>query len=456
MYARRLLQLLYVIIFTLSFNNLILAENIKHTKSESNQVYYKQFQEIFELVNKDYVQDPDKQKMTDEAISGMLSSLDRHSSYFLDEDLEDFLNQTKGEFGGIGVEVTYKRETEAIEVVSPIDDLPAYKAGIRSGDYIVGVNDELVSALGFHKAVKEMRGDPGTKVKLLVVKEKEPKPVEIELTREIVQINPIKAHLEKKNIAYVRISVFNENTTSELKKSFKDLESKAKGNIQGIILDLRNNPGGLLTQAVSVSEYFIESGIVVTTKGKVAASNSVYTASKFAAKAPKVPIVVIINSGSASASEIVAGSLQDHKRAIILGTKSYGKASVQSLIKINSRSAVKFTTAKYYTPNGRSIEAEGIEPDIIIEPINVEYAQQKADEKRFSESYLKKYLKKKNEGGKDKPKGNQEAKTKEDGIKEGIKTENKEEAQQSELYKKDYQFARAYDLIIGLILSANK
>ena len=429
----RLIRLIYAIIFTIGFNAPLLAENVQVNKKESNQFYYKQFQEIFELINKDYVQEPNKQKMTDEAISGMLSALDRHSSYFIEEDLEDFLNQTKGEFGGIGVEVTYKKETEAIEVVSPIDDLPAYKAGIRSGDYIVGVNDELVSALGFHKAVKEMRGDPGTKVRLLVVKEKEPKPVEIEITREIVQIHPIKAHLEKKNIGYVRIAVFNEHTTSDLKKSFRDLESKAKGKIQGIILDLRNNPGGLLNQAVSVSEYFIDSGVVVTTKGKVAASNSVFTASKFAAKAPKVPIVVLINSGSASASEIVAGSLQDHKRAIIVGTKSYGKASVQSFIKINSRSAVKFTTAKYYTPNGRSIEAEGIEPDIIIEPINVEYAQQKADEKRFSESYLKKYLKKKKESIKEKPNDNKEEKIKE----EKIKNNNREEEQQSELYKKD-------------------
>ncbi len=453
----------------------------------SDQIYYKQFQEVFERINKDYVQDPDKQKMTDSAINGMLNSLDPHSSYFTDEDLEDFVNQTKGEFGGIGVEVMF--DNSAIKVISPIDDLPADKAGIKSGDYIVGVDDELVSSLGFNKAVKAMRGEPSTKVKLLVVKEGENKPREIELVREIVKIKPVKAHLEEGNVAYVRIVTFNESTIDELKKAFKELQakalsdSKAKDNketassgIKGIILDLRNNPGGLLDQAVAVSEYFIDSGVVVTTKGRSAGNDTTLTASKSSEKAPKVPLVVLINSGSASASEIVAGAIQDVQRGVIVGTRSFGKGSVQTVMPVSPRAAVKLTTAKYYTPKGRSIQAEGIEPDITIEPAKIEYATSSVEEKRFSETSLKNYmkndkdkeLKEKDLLGKDKqtqtdknkgkepvqeaPKKSQSDSTKAEEASSAAKTGK----QLSDFYKKDYQFARAYDLILGLILMQNK
>jgi len=453
--------------------NISFAEEKKSEKKIDNKISdlecYKQFQNIFERINKDYVQEPPKQEMTDAAINGMLNSLDPHSSYFTDEELEDFVNNTKGEFGGIGVEIMY--DNGAIKVISPIDDLPAFKAGIVAGDYIVGVNDELISTLGFNKAVKEMRGAPGTKVKLLVIKEDEGKPKEIEITREIVKIKPVKAHLEKENIAYVRITTFNEHTTAELKSAIKQLKVESKDNINGIILDLRNNPGGLLDQAVAVTEYFIDTGIVVTTKGRTYASNTELTANKFATKAPKVPLIVLINAGSASASEIVAGALQDHKRALIIGTKSFGKGSVQTFVQVSPRAALKLTTAKYYTPNGRSIQAEGIIPDIVIEPAKVEYAEAKTSEKRFSEASLRNYLK--NDNVKEEIK-KVEVKKLEQEKKEGIvkddikksaidskekdkggdmKIVKKEDEQFSELYKKDYQFARAYDLIRGLILS---
>jgi carboxyl-terminal processing protease len=425
----------------------------------SDKVYYNQFYEVFEQVKSDYVQEPDKQKMIDAAISGMLTSLDPHSTYFTDEDLEDFINQTKGEFGGIGIEVMY--DNGAVKVITPIDDLPADKAGIRAGDYIVGVNDELVSNLGFHKSVKEMRGEPGTKVKLLVIKEDETKPKEIELVREIVKIKPVKAHLEKNGVAYVRIVTFNENTIDELKKAITKLKEGDKNLIKGIILDLRNNPGGLLNQAVAVSEYFIDSGVIVSTKGRTASSNSIFTSSKFVVKAPKVPLIVIINSGSASAAEIVAGAIQDHRVGLLIGTKSFGKGSVQTFMQINSRSAVKLTTAKYYTPSGRSIQGEGIEPDIVIEPAKVEFTT-KLDEKRFSESSLKNYLKNDKEKDKkpaiiDKKEVDNISKETKD-TKESKETKNvkEEQKQSSELYKKDYQFARAYDLILGLILSSKK
>lgn len=447
MYLRLILLLLFITNFTISFAEEKEEEEVKNTMSD--QEYYKQFQEVFERVNKDYIQVPDKQKMIDEAINGMLNSLDPHSSYFTGEDLEDILTFTEGEFGGIGVEIMY--DSGAIKVISPIDDLPAYKAGIKAGDYIVGVNDELVSSLGANKAVKEMRGAPGTKVKLLVIKEEEPKPQELEITREIVKIKPVKAHLEKGNIAYIRIITFNNLTISELKDAVKKLKTESKDNIQGIILDLRNNAGGILDQAIAVSEYFIDSGIIVTTKGKTQSNNSEVSANKFSPKAPKVPMVVLINGGSASASEIVAGALQDHKRALLLGTKSFGKGSVQSLTQINARAAVKLTIAKYYTPNGRSIQAEGIEPDIIIKPEKIEYAEEKKPNIRFSESSLKNYLKNDNE--KDKDKNTSSSKNKD--SKKGTKTKNNkpEEEQLSELYKKDYQFARAYDVIKGLILN---
>ncbi|AAU03702.1 S41 family peptidase [Rickettsia typhi] len=414
----------------------------KETENKiSNQEAYKQFQDVFERIEKDYVQVPDRQKMIDEAINGMLNSLDPHSNYYTDEDLEDIFTFTKGEFGGIGVEIMY--DSGAIKIISSIDDLPAFKAGLKGGDYIVGVNDELVSTLGPNKAIKEMRGTPGTKVRLLIIKEEEAKPQELELTREIVKIKPIKAHLEKNNIAYIRITTFNESTISELKAAVKKLKTESKDNLKGIILDLRNNAGGILDQAIAVSDYFIDSGVIVTTKGRTTSSNSETKANEFSLKAPRVPMIVLINGNSASASEIVAGALQDHKRAIILGTKSFGKGSVQALTQINSRAAVKLTISKYYTPSGRSIQAEGIEPDILIEPAKVEYPEVKKIDKRFSESSLKNYLKNDNEKNKDSKKETK------------AKNNKQEESELSELYKKDYQFARAYDVITGLIINMN-
>lgn len=434
------------------------AEEVKAKNELSDAEYFKQFYDVFDRVNRDYVQKPEKQKMTDAAINGMLNSLDPHSAYITDEDLKDFLINTQGEFGGIGVEVMY--DHGAIKVISPIDDLPAYKAGMKAGDYIVGVNDEFVSTLGFNKAVNEMRGEPGTKVKLLVIQEGEPKPKEIELTREVVTIKPIKANLEKNNVAYLRITTFNEHTISELKKAVRNLNKEV---IKGIILDVRNNPGGLLDQAVAVSEYFIDSGVIVTIKGRTPNSNSVISSNPGKEKAPNVPMVILINSGSASASEIVAGALQDHGRAVVLGTKSFGKGSVQTLTQISPRAAVKLTTAKYYTPNNRSIQAEGIEPDITVEIAKVEYPENNATDKRFSEASLRNYLKNDKEKVdnkkvdsnakiNDKKNTNDATKNKITTKENGPKNTVEKERQLSDLYKKDYQFARAYDLIMGLIL----
>ena len=445
-----------IFVFCLLFNKLSIA-------GSTNQTYLNQFQEVFTRIEQNYVDEPDKQKITDAAINGMLMSLDPYSSYFVDEDYNDLKTYIKGEFGGIGVEIIF--DSGAIKIITPIDDLPADKAGIKAGDYIVGVNDELVSTLGYNKAVKEMRGEPGTKVRILVAKEDETKPREIELTREIVKLKTVKSSFDNDNIAYIRIVTFNEQTYDELKKHYKDLQTKAKDGIKGIILDVRNNPGGILEQAVAVTGMFVESGVVLTTKGRDAKEDKSYHIDKSAIKVPNVPMIVMINAGSASASEIVAGALQDYKRALLLGTKSFGKGSVQTFAKIHSRNtaATKMTTAKYYTPSGRSIQGEGIEPDIAIDQIKIETADKKSTDERFSEDTLKKYLKNssnKEKAEKDKisnsDKDSKDATQKKETTPVAIKDKKEDKKEPSDLYKKDYQYARAYDLMRGLIISKEK
>ncbi len=444
-------RLIVFVIYLLFANSTLAFTNI-------NQIYFNQFQEVFTRIQQNYVDIPDKQKITDAAISGMLSALDPYSSYFVDDDLDDFEASIKGEFGGIGVEIMF--DGGAIKIISPIDDLPAYRAGIKAGDYIVGVNGELVSTLGFNKAVKEMRGEPGTKVKILVAKEGETKPREIELTRELVKMKTVKSSLEDNNIAYIRITTFNKQTYSSLITHYKDLETKAKGGIKGIILDVRNNPGGILEQAQAVTGLFVNSGVVLTTKGRDPKEDKSYDVDKSAMKAPDVPMIVLVNGGSASASEIVAGALQDYKRALILGTKSFGKGSVQTFAEIKSRkaAAIKITTAKYYTPSGRSIQGDGIEPDIVIEQLKLENNDKKVEEKKFSDDVLKTYLK--NSSNKEKEKSDKDNKDIDRNNKKGetipASKNKKEEKEPSELYKTDYQYARAYDLIRGLIISKDK
>ncbi len=422
----------------LSFSVPVFAKEEKE-KQHPNSYYFRQFQDVFQRIEKTYIQDPKRQEMTNEAINGMLRSLDPYSGYFADDDFDFFVNQTDGEFGGIGVEII--PDSGAIKVITPIDDLPAYEAGIRAGDYIVGVNGQLVSTMGFNKAVQEMRGEPGTKLNLLVAKEEENKTEEVELEREIVKIKPVKYEIEEEEyggVGYVRIVAFNHQTSPDLKKAIADIENKLKKKkkaLKGIILDVRSNPGGLFDEAIAVCEYFIDHGIIVSVKGRDSKDDSVTSAGRFVAKAPKVPLVVLINSGSASAAEIVAGALQDHKRAVIVGTTSYGKGLVQVFTQIGKRKAVKLTTAKYYTPSGRSINAKGIEPDIYIENAKVEFSEKDGKEKSFTSSSIKSYLKK----------YNNDEKTEE--------VSDVKEHKMSKKYKDDYQYARAYDLIRGLIIN---
>ena len=442
----KLKQSLAALLLLFSYNfSVIAAENEqKKEDNRSDSYYFKQFQEVFQRIEKDYMQEPKRQEMTDEAINGMLHSLDPYSGYYTDEDLEFFLDQTDGEFGGIGVEIIY--DSGAVKVITPIDDLPAYKAGIKSGDYIIGVNGQLVSDMGFNKSVREMRGEPGSKLNLLVISEEDNTTKELELKREIVKIKPIKYEIEEEEfggIAYIRMVAFNHQTSKDLQKAIADIEKTLKKKntvLRGIVLDLRNNPGGLLDQAVAVSEYFIDHGVIVSTKGRNPQNDSIMSAGRFVKKAPKVPMVALINSGSASAAEILAGALQDHKRAVIVGTTSFGKGLVQTFTQINKRAAVKLTTAKYYTPSGRSINAKGIEPDVFIENAKVEYAEKEDKKSSFTNSSVKSYLKK----------YNTEEKTS-DSNKDSDK--DKKEFVMSKKYKEDYQYARAYDLIRGLIIN---
>jgi len=440
----RLIAILQIVFLLSGVTVAIAKDQKKDVEQHSNSYYFRQFQDVFQRIEKDYMQEPERQEMTDEAINGMLRALDPYSGYYTDEDLEFFLNQTDGEFGGIGVEIIY--DSGAVKVITPIDDLPAHKAGIGAGDYIVGVNGQLVSNMGFNKAVQEMRGEPGTILNLLVVKEDEHITKEIELKRETVKIKPIKFEVEEDEfggIGYIRIVAFNNQTSAELKKAVAAIEKKLKQNnksLKGIILDVRNNPGGLLDQAVEVCEYFIDHGVIVSTRGRDSKNDSVTSAGRFVPKAPKVPMVVLINAGTASAAEIVAGALQDHKRAIIVGTTSFGKGLVQTFTQISKRAGVKLTTAKYYTPSGKSINAEGIEPDVFIENAKVEYVEKDKKETSFTSSSVKSYLKKYNTD----EKSDDMVKNKDKTVKEHI---------MSKKYKNDYQYARAYDLIRGLIIS---
>lgn len=347
------------------------------------------FGDVFERVRSDYVEEPKDSDLIEAAINGMLSSLDPHSGYMNEKAFKEMQVQTKGEFGGLGIEVTM--ENGLVKVVSPIDDTPAFKAGVKPGDYISHINDEPVMGLTLSEAVEKMRGRVDSKVKLTILREDATEPLEITLVRAVIKIKSAKARAEGDDIAYLRVTQFNEQTTDLLRDDFARIK-KDIPNLRGVVLDLRNNPGGLLDQAVSVSDAFLKQGEVVSTRERDPSHTKRYTAHEGDELIDdSTPMVVLINSGSASASEIVAGALQDHKRAIVLGTKSFGKGSVQTVIPLTQHGAIKLTTARYYTPSGHSIQAKGITPDIVveqakIEPIKAEKFRLEADLRRRLEN----------------------------------------------------------------------
>lgn len=323
------------------------------------------FGDVFDRVRADYVEKPDDKKLIESAISGMLTGLDPHSSYMDAKSFKDMQVQTRGEFGGLGIEVTM--EDGLIKVVSPIDDTPASRAGVMANDIITTLDDEPVQGLTLSQAVEKMRGPINTKIKLKIVRKGQDKPIEVTLTRDNIRVRAVRARVESGDIAYIRITSFNEQTTEGLKREMANLTQQiGPDKVKGYILDLRNNPGGLLEEAVSVSDAFLDRGEIVSTRGRNAEETQRRTA-KSGDLAKGKPVIVLVNGGSASASEIVAGALQDHKRATLIGTRSFGKGSVQTIIPLGSgNGALRLTTARYFTPSGKSIQAKGITPDIEV------------------------------------------------------------------------------------------
>jgi len=337
---------------------------IKIVISSENDIYKKidLFGEVLEQINKEYVDEIDQSKSMDSAINGLLQSLDPYSAYMSPEIFNEMQTETSGEFGGLGIEVSM--ESGVVKVISPIDDTPAFKAGIKAGDYIVKINNTQVQGKSLSEAVDLMRGPVGSGIELTIRRRGEKKALTFNIIREIIQIQSVKADLLKNNIGYIRLTSFNENSGKQIEKEIKKFEKNTS--IKAYILDLRNNPGGLLSQAIKISDFFLNTGEIVSTKSRKASENRKWFAKKGDLTNGKT-LIVLINYGSASASEIVAGALKDHKRAILLGKNSYGKGSVQSIIPLKNDGAIRLTVAKYYLPSGKSISEVGVSPDIEID-----------------------------------------------------------------------------------------
>jgi len=347
--------------------------------SAANSEIYRQldlFGEVLERVRSDYVEKPEDGKLIESAINGMLTALDPHSAYLNPKHFRDMQVQTRGEFGGLGIEVTM--ENGVVKVVSPIEDTPASKAGLMSGDLITHLDKEQILGLTLQEAVEKMRGPVNSPITLTILRKGVEDPFEVKVTRDVIHINPVKYNAEGDDVGYIRLTTFNEQTTANLQKAVEDLKKQLGPNLKGYVLDLRNNPGGLLDQAISVSDAFLDQGAIVLTRGR----NLEETQRSNARQGDITDgqkIVVLINGGSASASEIVAGALQDHHRATILGTRSFGKGSVQTIIPLGSNGALRLTTARYYTPSGRSIQAKGIAPEVVVEEELPDELKQKAE-----------------------------------------------------------------------------
>lgn len=394
------------------------------------------FGDVFERVREQYVDEVPDEELVETAINGMLVSLDPHSSYLDEDDFEEMQVQTRGEFGGLGIEVTM--ENGVVKVVSPIDDTPAYRAGVQAGDYITHLDDESIVGLSLSEAVDKMRGKVGTNIKLTVRREGSAEPIEVNITRDVIKIKSVRHEVLDDTIGYVRITTFNQNTDSGLENAVEDIEKKVGKNLQGFVLDLRNNPGGLLDQAIAVADAFLDKGEIVSTRGR-----HDYDTKRDNATSGDItnglPVVVLINGGSASASEIVAGALQDHRRAIILGTQSFGKGSVQTVIPLPGHGAMRLTTARYYTPSGRSIQAKGIEPDIKVEQAKIEQLDVRGG---IHEADLR--------GALENPDGSKKA---EESAEDTSATETEGEKKEGDNGKaQDYQLSRAIDLIRGVSL----
>ena len=378
-------------IFFNQIDKTALMAQAKNGSEDKNRVYEQLnlFGEVFDRIRSGYVEDVNSSDLISAAIRGMLTSLDPHSGYMPPESFQDMQVDTKGAFGGLGIEVT--QEDGFVKVVSPMDGTPASEAGIQSGDFITHVDGEAILGLTLSEAVDKMRGPVGSEVSLTIVRNLDEEPFDIVIIRDVIKLTAARVRVED-DVIIVRVTTFNEQTTPNIKKGIKEKidELSGKDNVSGFIIDLRNNPGGLLSEAISVSDMFLNQGEIVSTRGRNNGQAKRYSASK-GDLAENKPIIILINGGSASASEIVAGALQDHKRAVILGTKSFGKGSVQSVIPLGENGAMRLTTARYYTPSGRSIQALGVVPDIIVEQLPRLNNEKEEDEPstRITEADLK-------------------------------------------------------------------
>jgi len=407
----------------------------------------KEFTDAFASIKNDYVEQVDDKTILKNAIKGMLSGLDPHSSYLDETSFKHLKEGTSGEFGGLGIEVSM--EDGMIKVISPIDDTPAQRAGILPGDLIFRIDDKLVKAMGLDESIKLMRGKPGTEIELSIIREGLKEPLNITLKRAIIKVSSVKSRILEENFAYMRISSFQSRTSEQVSKTLKKLvKENNKQPLKGLILDLRNNPGGVLNGSVDVADIFLNKGLIVYTQGRTNDSRLKFSASRGDAL-NGAPIVVLVNGGSASASEIVAGALQDHRRAIIMGTDTFGKGSVQTIKPLTSATAIKITTARYYTPSGRSIQAEGIVPDITLANVSLE-EKQKSSFGQTKEADLKGHLQHKDLLSPSSDKSPDSKKSLQKKSNKESDTENEDEAT-------DYALHEALNLLKGLnILKAQK
>lgn len=422
----------------ISVGTAVLAD--KHESKAANTLplnELRNFSEIFAKVKESYVEEVEDKQLIEGAIRGMLTSLDPHSSYLDLNEYKELQVGTTGEFGGLGIEVTM--EDGFVKIVSPIDDTPAQRAGVHAGDLVIRLDDTPVKGMSISEAVKLMRGKPGTDINLLIVRDGVDKPFTITITRAIIKVKSVKQRILEDGFGYVRITSFQTRTGEQIRAAVDKLKDESGGDLKGLVLDLRNNPGGVLGAAVAVSDAFITDGLIVYTEGRGG-----HEELEFNAKPTDVlngaPIVVLINGGSASASEIVAGALQDHNRAVIMGNQSFGKGSVQTIFPLSSETAVKITTARYYTPSGRSIQAEGIKPDIELKPLKVS-AKEKSNIGSIKEANLSGHLSNGN--------GNK--------VKDAAKVDKKNVKNDENLASKDYPLYEALSLLKGLdILQKSK
>ena len=394
------------------------------------------FTEIFAKIKSDYVEPVDDKELLENAVRGMLEGLDPHSVYLDGESYDSLREGISGEFGGLGIKVGM--ENGFVKVISPIDDTPAQKAGIKAGDLIIKLDERSVKGMSLNEAVDLMRGKPGDAIKLTIIRENEDKPLVFTITRDVITVKSVRFETLEPGFGYLRISSFQSHTVEGLRKAIDQLKQDNNNQLKGVVLDLRNNPGGILTAAVGVSDMFLNKGLIVYTEGRIKDSKLRFNA-KPNAKLPDIPLIVLVNAGSASASEIVAGALQDHGRGIIMGEKTFGKGSVQTVLPMNNNAALKLTTARYYTPNGRSIQVSGVIPDIIIDKVKISKIENAID-MRVKEADLMGHL--------------------ENGLEEAPVTEGDEELKKDEpgeedtspLSSRDYELYEALNVLKGLAI----